>query len=226
VLAYTTNEFTIKFKTNHIVKIFDFDHAYNYNSSDVNKLYLSSGYRKSHAYPLRGFNPDRDLYQMICGFLKIPQFEKVVKKTLLQKPVLPNLLDIMNKTTGRKFVVEISKASGDALQKEPHDIDDNKEKIFDILITKLETILTQKEFEEIRKYKDFPIIKSILFTLQTTASGYSMIFNEGWMCQFVHQVSDRLFYRLEDIFTNKALFDKLTENLSVSSGPPDASYKI
>jgi hypothetical protein len=132
----------------------------------------------------------------------------------------------MYRGDGREYTIKLSQATGDVLVKEPHKIYGG-EKIFEVDLEKLKTILDRNEWAELEKYKDFPIVKSVLFRLQQDRTkSYTMTFNKGWRCQQVHQIKDKVIYSLNDLFSDRKLFDQLTLRLDKTTKDADAVYSI
>jgi serine/threonine protein kinase len=225
VLQYTTNGvFVVKFKTSYLVKIYDFDRSI--RKTQQNEIYKDLFYRETASYPSPDrMNQDRDLYQIICGLLQYHNFKSDVEEILLYPAFKDVELDeIMDHDEGRKFSLHVSKETGEKIEKEsPVDSDTNA---YDIPIDKLKAIMTPPEFISLQNYKDFPIMKTCLFTLKSMKSGYIMIFNKGWRCQLVHQIKDGVFYHLKDIFRDFFLFSQFALRLDTVGEDPDAVFEI
>jgi serine/threonine protein kinase len=238
VLQYTTNGFTVKFKTNFMVKIFDFDQA---NARfKFNELYLDRFYREVSAYAQNTDVPERDLYQITCGLLKLrnPQITHVVENVFTY-PSSPRdkLLRTMNHDTGRKFSVSLSMTSAEKIAKKFTPVISyrngntsmSESNVYDILLSDLEKVLLPNEWNELKKYPNFPIIKSCLFELifnRKRKNIVSMKLNQGWFCKFVHQTKEGIFVPLKDLFSKRKDFDNLTQFLDKTTQQPDSIFQI
>jgi hypothetical protein len=223
ILQYNTNALSVTFETRYIVKIFDFDNSYS-RQSLVNKAFQDPIKRSNYSYPMRENFIDMDFYQIICQFLGNPNFKSLVENLL--PPAAPqNMKNIMNHGNGRKFSIQISKQSGDEILKEKLIFPDDKN-VFDIPTSTLKQLLSPAEYTKLSSYEDFPIIKSLLFSLKPVAKGYTLSPMSGWYCRMVHFLKDDILFPLADFFTKPALFQKLTAGLKLSPKAPEGIFVL
>jgi len=208
---YIVGRNEVTFRTKCIVKIFDFDNAH------VDALGLNPD-SKNLALTLdpRKFREERDLYQVLCGFLAYPDLQELIYE------ILPNRELTYSKMTHQqdKIVrIKISSRSGAKIINEPQrSIQD----IYLMATEKLKSFLTATEFADLRRvYPKIDMMSEIFFKLMSN----QIVIIPGWLCAMKDILNKDNYYPIDRYFTDVALFNRLTRHLD-KGGVPDGTFRI
>jgi len=214
ILQYNIGSKSVTFSTKYIVKIYDWDRS---TRSTIKNPKLDIDDFEAELGDNNTFNPKRDLYQTICTLANYPEVLTYLRKTINKDISYNSLSYVGMKATS----VQLSIKSADDIRKVFQPVDKNwRKSYYNLPLEDIEKIISKADIHLIKKaYKNKIENKSHLYFKLT--KGGKLTIPAGWGCQLLHTVKDDFLLPVERFFSNKILFDRITELLNKTSAKPD-----
>jgi hypothetical protein len=228
--------FVTTFKTNYIIKIFDYDRSVVYE--DITKSFLKDlkipagiasklKLETNPYYSLMSTVPDplnfyenRDFYQAICEFLASRKYDQILE-------LIPNknlkYEDMVFDEKDPNLKLKLSAQTLENLKKETAVNRTVASSYYNLPIERLKIIMNPTEFDRVKTgIKKFKFLGMLYF--KVSVDELSTI--GGWSCQLLHAFNEEYVPVLRDFFTRPEMFELLTRNLQKTTDQPDEIFSI